>query len=234
MLELERVFVSYGRVEALRGIDARLAEGELLCLIGANGAGKSTTLKAVAGLVPVRGGRIRFAGENITHLPSHARVDRGVALVPEGREIFPRMTVLENLEVGFHRSRSRGTFSRLLERSYDLFPRLKQRAAQHAGTLSGGEQQMLAIARGLISSPRLLMLDEPSLGLSPLMVSHLATIIRRLHAGGLSILLVEQNARMALQLSSRGYVLETGSVVLHDTAPNLLASGEVQKAYLGM
>ncbi len=230
--KLEGVSVSYGPIEALRNVTLEVGEGEVVCLIGANGAGKSTTLMTISGILKPKAGRKFFDGEDITGLAPDKIVARGVVQVPEGRRIFPRMSVAENLEMGtFARGGSDGR--RRLERVFDLFPVLAERRGQRAGTLSGGEQQMLATARGLMASPRLLLLDEPSLGLAPQYVEAIFETLRRINAEGITIFLVEQNAAMALEVSSRGYVMETGSVVLADTSANLRADDGVRKAYLG-
>jgi branched-chain amino acid transport system ATP-binding protein len=230
--KLDGVSVSYGPIEALRDVTLEVGEGEVVCLIGANGAGKSTTLMTISGILKPKAGRKFFDGEDITSLHPDKVVARGVVQVPEGRRIFPRMSVAENLEMGaFARGGSDGR--RRLERVFDLFPVLAERRGQRGGTLSGGEQQMLAIGRGLMASPRLLLLDEPSLGLAPQYVEAIFETLRRVNAEGITIFLVEQNAAMALEASSRGYVMETGKVVLADTSANLRADDSVRKAYLG-
>jgi branched-chain amino acid transport system ATP-binding protein len=230
--KLEGVSVSYGPIEALRDVTLDVGEGEVVCLIGANGAGKSTTLMTISGILKPKAGRKFFDGEDITSLHPDKVVARGIVQVPEGRRIFPRMSVAENLEMGaFARGGDDGR--RRLQRVFDLFPVLAERRTQRGGTLSGGEQQMLAIGRGLMASPRLLLLDEPSLGLAPQYVEAIFETIRRVNADGITIFLVEQNAAMALEVSSRGYVMETGSVVLADTSANLRADDGVRKAYLG-
>lgn len=232
LLEIESLAVAYGAIEAVKGVDLHVAEGELVCLIGANGAGKSTTLKAIAGLLPVRGA-IRCAGRRIDGMPSHALVREGIALVPEGRGIFGRMSVLENLQIGAYARRDRGAISGDTDRVYELFPRLAERRHQQAGTLSGGEQQMLAIGRALMSRPKLLLLDEPSMGLAPILVEKIFAIIRRVSGEGMTILLVEQNARLALEVSNRAYVMESGRITLSGAAPALAGDPQVQRAYLG-
>lgn len=233
LLETQNLRVAYGNVVAVKGIDLSVGAGELVCLIGANGAGKSTTLKALAGIQPVAGGAVHYQGESITRLPAHRRAARGLALVPEGRGIFRRLTVQENLLLGAYTRRDAAVIREDLDHAFSLFPRLAERRDQVAGTLSGGEQQMVAMARALMSRPKLLLLDEPSMGLSPIMVQKIFEIIRRIAAEGVTLLLVEQNARLALQLSQRGYVMEGGRIVLADAAAELLANPQVQQAYLG-
>ena len=232
ILSIHDLSVNYGGIEAVKGISFDVHEGEIVTLIGANGAGKTTTLDTIAGLLRSRGGDIVFQGESIAHKAPHLIVKDGLALVPEGRRVFAQMTVEENLEMGAF-TRANSTVEPGLEKVYELFPRLKERRRQVAGTLSGGEQQMLAIGRALMSKPRLIMLDEPSMGLAPLLVSQIFSIIRELKDTGVTILLVEQNARMALRIADRAYVLETGRVKLSDSADALLNNDEVQKAYLG-
>ena len=232
-LEVRALEVSYGQIKAVKGIDIEVKQGELVCLIGANGAGKTTTLKALSGMLPPSQGEILFEGERITGSPSHALVRRGIALVPEGRGIFGRLTVEENLRLGAYARRDGAGIRQDLERAYGLFPRLAERRRQFAGTLSGGEQQMLAIGRALLSRPRLLLLDEPSMGLAPMLVQKIFEIIRKIAAEGVTLLLVEQNAKLALQASHRGYVLESGRVALADDAKALLANPRVRQAYLG-
>ena len=233
LLDTRALEVSYGQIKAVKGIDIEIKQGELVCLIGANGAGKTTTLKALSGMLPPSQGEIRFDGERITGTPSHALVRRGIALVPEGRGIFGRLTVEENLRLGAYARRDSAGIRQDLARAYDLFPRLAERRRQFAGTLSGGEQQMLAIGRALLSRPRLLLLDEPSMGLAPMLVQKIFEIIRKIAAEGVTLLLVEQNAKLALQVSHRGYVLESGRVALADTASALLNNPRVRQAYLG-
>ena len=233
LMETRVLEVSYGQIKAVKGIDIEIKQGELVCLIGANGAGKTTTLKALSGMLPPSQGEIRFDGERITGTPSHALVRRGIALVPEGRGIFGRLTVEENLRLGAYARRDSAGIRQDLARAYDLFPRLAERRRQFAGTLSGGEQQMLAIGRALLSRPRLLLLDEPSMGLAPMLVQKIFEIIRKIAAEGVTLLLVEQNAKLALQVSHRGYVLESGRVALADTASALLNNPRVRQAYLG-
>lgn len=232
-LQLDRLQVSYGAIAAVKGIDVSVDEGEVVTLIGANGAGKSTTLKAVAGVVHPRAGEIRLFGERVTGIGAEAMVGRGVALVPEGRQIFGRMSVYENLLMGAHQRSDASEAAEDVGYVFRLFPVLRERRDQFGGTLSGGEQQMLAIGRALMARPRILMLDEPSLGLSPVLVQQVFDIIVRLRDEGRTILLVEQNARMALSVAHRGYVMQTGSVVLHDTAAILLDSPQIRDAYLG-
>jgi branched-chain amino acid transport system ATP-binding protein len=229
--KLEDVYVSYGQIEALKGVTVKVGEGEIVCLIGANGAGKSTTLMMTSGILKPKKGNKYFDGEDVTDVSADGIVARGVVQVPEGRRIFPRMSVRENLEMGAFRQRKPDP--RMPDRIYELFPVLKERRNQKGGTLSGGEQQMLAIARSLMAEPRLLLLDEPSLGLAPKIVEDIFGIIKRINEEGITVFLVEQNAAMALEVSHRGYVMETGRIVLHDTSANLLDNEEVQRAYLG-
>lgn len=233
MLELRDVRVHYTKVEAVKGISLRLAKGEVVALIGANGAGKTTILRAISGVKVPTAGEIWFDGRRIDRLPPHAIVSLGIGHVPEGRRLFPHMTVLENLQVGAYLRSAGDEVRRDLERMFGRFPVLKHRARQRAGTLSGGEQQMLTIARALMARPKLLLLDEPSLGLAPLVVAAIADIIMDLNADGLSVVLVEQNARVALRLANRAYLLETGKIVLEGTSQALLADEHVKKAYLG-
>ena len=231
MLVLENIHAGYGPIDVLKGITLRVNEGEIVTVLGANGAGKSTTLMTICGSNPARQGTITFAGKPIANLPVHEIVQLGISQVPEGRRIFPRLTVRENLELGaFQRS---DEIAGDLERALDLFPILRERTGQLGGTLSGGEQQMLAIARALMARPKLLLLDEPSLGLAPLMVAKIFEIIRMINRQGATILLVEQNANMALHIAQRGYVLETGRIVLEDSAANLMNNEQVRKSYLG-
>lgn len=235
MLRLEGVDVHYGRRKALSGISLEVRAGEFVTLVGANGAGKSTLLRTISGLLTPSAGTIALDGEPIGGRAPHALVARGLAHVPEARQIFPDMTVRDHLELGAIRARDRnGTFAQRLDRVFALFPRLRERSGQRAGTLSGGEQQMVAIGRGLMSAPRLLMLDEPSLGLAPIVVDALADVIAELHREGLTILLVEQRVDLALRLADRGYVMETGRIVLADAAGALLTNPEVKQAFLGL
>ncbi|MBK7900102.1 MAG: ABC transporter ATP-binding protein [Azonexus sp.] len=233
MLEVTGLSVAYGGIRAVRSITFHVAAGETVALIGANGAGKTSTLKALARLLDPAGGSVRFLGEDLTRLPAHRLVEKGIALVPEGRGVFPRLSVAENLSMGAFVRRDRAAVAEDSERIYDLFPRLRERAGQLAGTLSGGEQQMLAIGRALMSRPRLLLLDEPSMGLAPLMVQKIFEVVRAVAQEGMTILLVEQNAKLALETSSRGYVLESGEITLNGPAGDLLADSRVRAAYLG-
>ncbi len=233
MLEVENVHAYYGHIHALKGISLNIDKGEIVTLIGANGAGKSTMLKTTSGLLRPRQGTIRLDAEDLTQFRPHEIVAKGVVQVPEGRRVFGRLTVTENLEMGAFTCMDAKLISGNLERVFTLFSKLRERRKQVAGTLSGGEQQMLAIGRALMANPRVLLLDEPSMGLAPVLVDSIFDTIRQLHADGTTILLVEQNARMALQVSSRGYVLQTGSIVLSDTAETLRRNEMVRKAYLG-
>ena len=233
LLSLEDLHVRYGSVEVLHGIHLEVKEGEIAAVIGANGAGKTTTLMAISGIVPVARGAIQFSGERVEALPPPLRVARGIAQVPEGRRIFPRLTLKENLSLGASLRQDRPAVRKDLEEVLELFPILRQRQRQLAGTLSGGEQQMLAIARGLMARPRLLLLDEPSLGLAPKLVAQLFEVIRRIHEKGQTILLVEQNAYQAAQVASTLYVLETGRIVLHGLAEQVRENPAVKQAYLG-
>jgi branched-chain amino acid transport system ATP-binding protein len=233
VLELDGVDVAYGSIQALRGLSLEVRAGELVTLIGANGAGKTTTIRSISGLLRPTAGAIRFEGRPIHTVLPEAIVARGIVQVPEGRRIFPDLTVEENLRVGAYLVRDRARVARGFERVYALFPRLRERRGQAGSTLSGGEQQMLAFGRALMAGPRLLLLDEPSLGLAPLLVEEVARVVMELKGTGLTILLVEQNARLALTLADRGYVLETGRIVLSDTSARLLANPDVQRSYLG-
>jgi len=233
MLEVEGLDVYYGAVHALKGVSLRAAPGEIVTLIGANGAGKSTLLRAVSGLVPVRAGAIRFEGRELGRMPAHEIVGLGISHAPEGRMVFANLTVVDNLELGAYRRKDRAGIRQDREQVYNLFPRLRERASQPSGTLSGGEQQMLAIGRALMSRPRLLLLDEPSLGLAPLLVREIFRTIQEINGRGVTVLLVEQNAHMALSIAGRGYVLETGHVRFEDQASRLLANEDVRRAYLG-
>jgi branched-chain amino acid transport system ATP-binding protein len=233
ILDVRDLQVGYGGIHAVKGVDFHIGQGELVALIGSNGAGKTTTLKALAGLIAPAGGEIHYDGSVLNAVPAHQRVSMGIALVPEGRGVFARLTVAENLLMGAYSRCDQAEINEDMARMYALFPRLVERRDQLAGTLSGGEQQMLAMARALMSRPRLLMLDEPSMGLAPLMVKKIFETIREVAAQGMSILLVEQNARLALQVSSRGYVMEGGSITLSGVSGDLLGSDAVQRAYLG-
>jgi len=233
LLRLEQLQVSYGGIRAVKGIDIEVRQGELVCLIGANGAGKTTTLRAVTGLVRAAAGRVLYDGQDITGLRVPEIARRGLALVPEGRGVFAQLTIEENLAMGAYARNDRAGVAADVERAFGLFPRLKERRSQTAGTLSGGEQQMLAIARALMSRPRLLLLDEPSMGLAPLMVERIFEVVRTIAAEGVTLLLVEQNARLALETSHRGYVLEGGLVSISGEAKTLLGDPRIREAYLG-
>lgn len=232
LLEVHDLKVSYGGIRALKGISLNIAAGELVALIGSNGAGKTTTLKALAGLLPCHG-KIHLHGKSLLHRAGHLRVADGMALVPEGRGVFARLSVLENLQIGAYIRKDTTAIEADLQNIFELFPRLRERRQQLAGTLSGGEQQMLAMGRAMMCKPKLLMLDEPSMGLAPLMVEKIFETIQSISAQGVSILLVEQNASQALQIASRGYVLEHGTITLSDQASSLLHSAAIQTAYLG-
>ena len=234
LLELRDVEVAYGDLPALRGVSVSVEAGETLSVVGANGAGKTTMLRAISGLLPPRAGQILLDGVRLDRLPSHAIVERGVVQVPEGRTIFPSLTVLENLELGSYVSAAKARRRDGLEQVFGLFPRLQERRGQAAGTMSGGEQQMLAIGRALMARPRVLMLDEPSLGLAPIVVKEIFRVIGEINRLGTTVLLVEQNTRQALALSRRGYVLENGRVVLEGSGAELLGNAHVKRAYLGM
>ena len=233
VLDVRNLAVHYGAIEALRGISVSVPEGQVVALIGANGAGKTTTLRAISKMLRPSGGSVTFLGEDVTKLPSHAIVARGMAHAPEGRGIFLNLTVRENLDLGAYLRRDRDGIAQDLEKNFALFPVLAERRTQISGTLSGGEQQMLAVARALMSRPKLLLLDEPSLGLAPQIVEKIFTVLREVNQTGVALLLVEQNAHKALQLAHRAYVLETGHIVMEGTGAELLASPEVRKAYLG-
>ena len=233
LLEIENVHTYYGQIHALKGVSLTVDKGEIVTLIGANGAGKSTLLKSTSGLLRPRQGSIRLDGEELTQYPPHEIVTKGVVQVPEGRRVFGRLTVTENLEMGAFAISDQKLIKKNLEKVFNLFPRLRERYNQVAGTLSGGEQQMLATGRALMANPRVLLLDEPSMGLAPVLVDSIFETIRHLHAEGTTILLVEQNARMALQVAGRGYVLQSGTVLLSDTAENLRQNEVVREAYLG-
>ncbi len=233
LLTLNNVYAGYGPIEVLKGVSLEVRRGEIVTVIGANGAGKSTMLMCVSGINPVRAGRIQLAGKDITNRPAHDIVRLGICQAPEGRKIFSRLTVLENLHMGAFARKDTERFSEDTEKCFSLFPILKERKSQLGGTLSGGEQQMLAVARALMGNPTLLLLDEPSLGLAPMIVLKIFDVIRELNARGISILLIEQNARLALKLAHRGYVMETGSISLSDEARSLLENPKVKAAYLG-
>jgi branched-chain amino acid transport system ATP-binding protein len=233
LLEVSDIRARYGAIEALKGVSLTVEEGEVVTLIGSNGAGKSTTLRSISGLTPASAGTVTFDGEDITRVPAHEIVVRGIALSPEGRHCFARMTVRENLELGAHRRAKGPDIGQDLDRVFTLFPRLQERERQKAGTMSGGEQQMLAIGRALMARPKLLMLDEPSMGIAPILVARIYETIGEINKSGVAILLVEQNANYALDISTRGYVLETGRVVLLGESAKLRDDPEVQKAYLG-
>jgi branched-chain amino acid transport system ATP-binding protein len=234
LLQVQAIDVCYGDVQVLYGLSLEVREGEIVTLLGSNGAGKTTTLRAIAGLRPPRAGQVRFRGDSLASVPAAARADLGIALVPEGRELWPMLTVRENLVLGAYGRRARPHAARNVEKVFGLFPRLRERAGQLAGSLSGGEQQMCAIGRALMSEPTLLMLDEPSLGLAPLVVDQVMRTIRDLHAAGMTILLVEQNLRKALEVAHRGTVIETGRVRLQGTSRELAAHPDIRAAYLGL
>jgi branched-chain amino acid transport system ATP-binding protein len=233
LLRLRKLRVAYGGIQAVKGIDLEVAQGELVCLIGANGAGKTTTLKGITGLQPVRSGTIHYAGEDITGRPAFQLVRKGLSMVPEGRGVFGALTIEENLAMGAYARKDRAAIRGDVERVFELFPRLRERSRQTAGTLSGGEQQMLAMARALMSRPKLLLLDEPSMGLAPLMVQKVFETVLRISGEGVTILLIEQNAKLALEVASRGYVMESGEITLHGEAKKLLSDPKVRAAYLG-
>ncbi|MGA3029599.1 MAG: ABC transporter ATP-binding protein [Candidatus Limnocylindrales bacterium] len=233
LLSLRDVHAAYGRIEALQGVSLEVRHGEIVAMLGGNGAGKSTTLKTISGLMHPRSGRILLEGNDVTTVPAHRLVRLGIGQAPEGRRIFGRMTVLENLQMGAYTRSDKGEIAADFDRVFGLFPRLRERSGQAGGTLSGGEQQMLAIARALMGRPKLLLLDEPSMGLAPNLVEQIFAIIQDINSQGTTILLVEQNAQMALQVASRGYILQTGKIVLADTSAALVANEQVKKAYLG-
>jgi branched-chain amino acid transport system ATP-binding protein len=234
MLEVNNIHTYYGNIHALKGISITVEENEIVTLIGGNGAGKTTTLRTISGLIQPRSGEVFFEGEKISETPAHELVYRGITMVPEGRGIFARLTVFENLDMGAYSMKDRSTFDDDLDRVFQLFPRLKERRTQVAGTLSGGEQQMLATGRALMARPRLMLMDEPSMGLAPILVESVFKTIQEINKTGTTILLVEQNATVALSVADRGYVLQTGEIVLKDSAENLRQNEMVQKAYLGM
>jgi branched-chain amino acid transport system ATP-binding protein len=233
ILQLRDVTVAYGAIQAVKGIDLEVKTGELVSLVGSNGAGKTTTLNAIAGTLKPSGGEIRYAGEALNHLPAHKRVRRGLVLVPEGRGIFTRLTVEENLHMGAYTRSDADGIAQDLERVYGMLPRVKERLKQIAGTLSGGEQQMVAIGRALLSRPKVLLLDEPSMGLAPLVVEQILEVIHAVAESGVAVLLVEQNANLALEISERAYVMETGKITLSGTGKDLLHDPKVRSAYLG-
>ncbi|MBM3143958.1 MAG: ABC transporter ATP-binding protein [Chloroflexi bacterium] len=234
MLEVENIHSYYGNIHALKGVSLTVDEGEIVTLIGANGAGKSTTLRTITGILKPRDGRVQLDGEDLSHYKPHEIVYKGIAMVPEGRHVFARLTVSENLDMGAYSRNSKQEIADDLERMFTLFPRLKERRSQVAGTLSGGEQQMLSTARALMAHPRILLMDEPSMGLAPVLVEAIFDTIKQINKEGTTILLVEQNALMALSVANRGYVLQTGEIVLNDTVDKLKKDPTVQKAYLGM
>jgi len=233
MLKISGLQVNYGGIQAVKGIDLEVRQGELVTLIGANGAGKTTTMKAITGLKPFSAGNIEFIGEPVRGVPTHELLKRGLAMVPEGRGIFARMTILENMQMGAYLRRDRNGIKADIERMFGFFPRLQERASQLAGTLSGGEQQMLAMARAILSRPKLLLLDEPSMGLSPIMVERIFEVVREISKEGITVLLVEQNARLALQAANRGYVMDSGLITMQGDAKTMLDDPKVRAAYLG-
>jgi branched-chain amino acid transport system ATP-binding protein len=233
LLEINDLHTYYGKIHALRGVSISVDEGEIVTLIGANGAGKTTTLNTVSGLLVPREGNVRFDGEDMTHVPPHEVVTRGVVQVPEGRRIFAQLTVEENLHMGAYIINDRNLVQEGVDNAFEMFPRLKERRSQIAGTLSGGEQQMLAMGRALMTKPRILLLDEPSMGLAPNLVEYIFETIQRIHAEGAAILLVEQNAATALTIAHRGYVLQTGRIILADSAAGLASNEDVRRSYLG-
>lgn len=233
ILKISDLKVAYGGIHAVKGIDLEIREGELITLIGANGAGKTTTMKAITGLQGWIGGDVQYLGESIKGLPSHTLLKRGLAMVPEGRGVFSRMTIVENLQMGAYIRNDAASIAADIERMFGIFPRLKERATQLAGTMSGGEQQMLAMARALMSQPRLLLLDEPSMGLSPIMVAKIFEVVRDISAHGVTVLLVEQNARLALQAADRAYVMDSGLITMSGEAKQMLDDPKVREAYLG-
>ena len=234
MLEVENIHSYYGNIHALKGVSLTVDQGEIVSLIGGNGAGKTTTLRSITGIMKPREGAVRLEGEDLAPYKAHEIVYKGIAMVPEGRRIFARLTVAENLDMGAYSRSSKQEIASDLERVYNLFPRLRERRAQIAGTLSGGEQQMLATGRALMARPRILLMDEPSMGLAPVLVELIFDTIKRINEEGTTVLLVEQNALMALSIADRGYVLQTGEIILHDVAEKLQKNEMIQKAYLGM
>ena len=233
LLKIEDLHTNYGAIHALKGISLEVNEGEIVCLIGSNGAGKTTLVNSIVGIVKSSSGQITFDGKDITHVPAHAMTKAGIGISPEGREVFPELTVEENLRIGAFIVKDQNQIKKSYERVYALFPRLKERTTQLAGTLSGGEQQMLAVGRALMSRPKLLLLDEPSLGLAPLVVQDIFSIIREINKQGVTVLLVEQNVNMALKIADLAYVLETGTITMSGTGAELLADQRVKEAYLG-
>lgn len=234
MLTLEHVDAGYGRTTILQDVSLEVKEGEIVTIVGANGAGKTTTLRTIVGQIQPRAGKITFLGEDITHLPAHEVVDRGIILIPEGRQLFPDMTVRENLQMGTYRRAARAAQESRMEEVLELFPRVRERLDQTASSLSGGEQQMVTIARGMMANPRILMFDEPSLGLAPIVVSQVFDVVRKIAATGTTVLIVEQNVFTTLKVANRGYVLENGRVVLADSSEALLNNDHVRRAYLGI
>ncbi|AOK53595.1 ABC transporter ATP-binding protein [Burkholderia stagnalis] len=233
MLKIKGLQVNYGGIQAVKGVDMEVRQGELVTLIGANGAGKTTTMKAITGLKPYSAGDIEYDGKSIKGVPSHELLKRGLAMVPEGRGIFARMSIVENMQMGAYLRNDKEQIKKDVERMFGFFPRLKERATQLAGTLSGGEQQMLAMARAILSKPKLLLLDEPSMGLSPIMVEKIFEVVRTISKEGITVLLVEQNARLALQAADRGYVMDSGTVTMEGDAKQMLDDPKVRAAYLG-
>ena len=233
MLKIKGLQVNYGGIQAVKGVDMEVAQGELVTLIGANGAGKTTTMKAITGLKPYSAGDIEYNGQSIKGVPPHELLKRGLAMVPEGRGIFARMSIVENMQMGAYLRNDTDGIKKDVERMFGFFPRLRERASQLAGTLSGGEQQMLAMARAVLSKPKLLLLDEPSMGLSPIMVEKIFEVVREISKEGITVLLVEQNARLALQAADRGYVMDSGAVTMSGNAKDMLDDPKVRAAYLG-